>query len=410
MIDAAALRKQAHNKYPEVVQALLRGEGPFPLKLRYPRIRTTDTREAILRDVATLKGESVEQLGYGLTIEWDEINTVKFGRNRVPGDIYFANEAHFFGYIGKRGELATIRLAAETLQQAFPGLQPELPALWRLLREGDRAFWQRVVRVVQFFKATPFPDRYIRELPLEVPTKFIGENRALIERLIGAVSPESLRPDGETFEERLGLKTPDALIECRLLDESLQPGWRFRQFTIGLNDLAHLAELRAHTVLITENRTNFLTLPPLTGTIAFQGQGYAVSRLRGAPFLKDKRILYWGDLDAHGFEILATLRREFPRTESIMMDGATWTRFANHRGDGVASRNLPEQFLPFLSQDEATLFREVTSAAKRLEQEHIPQDYVNERLFSAWGATRCEQDVAAAGDGGGNGRFDRPLN
>ena len=385
MIDAAALRKQAENKYPDVVQAMLRGETPFPLRLRYPRIKTTDTREAILRDLATLKGESVGQLGYGLTIEWTEINTVKHGRNTVPADISLATEADFLGYVGKRDEVRTIRTAAEILVQAFPALQSQLPGLWRLLRNGSREFWQQVVRVVSFFRDFPFPDRYIRELPVEVHTKFIGENSVMLERLIGAAAPHALRPEGETFEERLGLKTPDALIECRLLDDALLPGWRFRQFTVGLKDLNHLGELPAHTILITENRTNFLTLPACVGTIAFQGQGYAVSRLRRAPFLKYRRILYWGDVDCHGFEILATLRRAFPQTESLMMDRRTWEQFAEYRVAGVVSRNAAEQFLVRLDGEECALFAGLSESGLRLEQERIPQDYATRRIFEKLG-------------------------
>lgn len=385
MIDAASLRKQVENKYPEVVQALLRGETPFPLMLRYPRIKTTDTREAILRDIATLKSESVDHLGYGITIEWAEINTVKYGRNTVPTDISIATEADYLGYAGKREEVRTIRIAAECLVDAFPDLKAQLPGLWRLLREGSKEFWKQVVQIVIFFKETPFPDRYIRELPVAVHTKFISENRVLIERLISAVAPASLRPDRETFEERLGLKTPDGLIECRLLDSDLLPGWAFRQFTVGLRDLNQLSEMPVNTVLITENRTNFLTLPLLPSTIAFQGQGYAVSRLARSPFLTEKRILYWGDLDAHGFEILAVLRRSFPQVESLMMDAETWARFPNFRGDGVASRNNPEQFLPFLNEDEISLFKEIASTDKRLEQERIPQDYANVRLAQKTG-------------------------
>ena len=380
MIDADALRKQATNKYPEVVEALLRGEDPFPLKLRYARVKTTDSRDSILCDIATLKAESREKLGYGLTIAWTEINTLKYGRNSVPDDICLATEADFLSYVGKRDEMRTIRIAAEVLVQTFPDLQVQLPGLWRLLREGSREYWQQVVRVVSFFRDYPFPDRYIRELPVEVHTKFIGENAVVLERLIGAAAPHALRPDGETFEERLGLKTPDALIECRLLDDALLPGWRFRQFTVGLKDLNHLGELPAHTILITENRTNFLTLPLTAGTIALQGQGYAVSRLRRAPFLGTKRIIYWGDLDAQGFEILAVLRRAFPQTESLMMDAETWARFPGYRVDGVKSRNQAEQFLPFLHHEEAELFGTISSVDKRLEQERLPQDYANNRL------------------------------
>jgi hypothetical protein len=383
MIDAAALRRQAINKYPDVVEALLRGEQPFPLRLRYPRIRTTDSREAILRDIAVLRAESREQLAYGLTIEWTEVNTAKHGRNPIPDDISLAAEDDFLGYIGKRDEMRTVRSAAEILAQAFPEIRPKLPEMWRLLRDGSRDFWHGIVRVVSFFKEVPFPERYIRELPIEVPTKFVWENRALIERLVGAVSPQSLRPDRETFEERLGLKTPDALIECRILDDALLPGWHFRQFTVGIKDVDYLGELSARIVLITENRTNFLTLPSLRNAIAIQGQGYAVSRLGRVPFLKSKRILYWGDLDAQGFEILATLRRVLPQVESLMMDTETWERFKSFRGDGVASRNPPQQFLPYLSETESTIFTEIAAAGGRLEQERIPQGYANERIAIA---------------------------
>ncbi len=388
MIDATALRKQAANKYPEVVEALLRGANPFPIKLRYARVKTTDSRESILRDIATLKAESREQMGVGLTIAWTEINTVKHGRNTVPDDISLDTESDFLRYVGKHEEVRRILVAAEILSQAFPELRPQLPSHWRLLREGSREFWQQVVRVVSFFQLKPFPDRYIRELPVEVHTKFIEENRGLLERLIRAVAPQSIRPDAETFEERLGLKTPDALIECRLLDHLLLPGWRFRQFTVGLRDLDYLAELPAHTVLITENRTNFLTLPACTGTIAFQGQGYAVSRLRKAPFLKSRRIIYWGDVDCQGFEILAALRREFPQTESLMMDNDTWAQFAGYRVSGVASRNAAEQFLPRLRREEWALFSAVSESGLRLEQERIPHDYATRRILEILGGCR----------------------
>lgn len=376
MIDAGALRRQAANKYPEVVEALLRGESPFPIRLRYQRIKTTDARETILRDVEVLKRESREHLGFGLTIEWTEIDTTRYGRNLVPGDVALATEADFLGYVGKRDEVQVIRVAADVLSGAFPEIGPRLPELWRIMRSGSREFWNQVIHVVSHFQRSPFPERYIRELPIQVPTKFIEENSALIERLVEVIAPHALRTDGVTFEERLGLKTPDALVECRLLDDQILPGWKFRQFTVGLRDLSYLGELPAHTIVISENRTNFLTLPAAIGTIALQGQGYAVSRLKRSSFLASKRIFYWGDLDAQGFEILAVLRRDFPQVESLMMDRQTWLEFPGYRVDGVRSRNRPEQFLPYLTEAEAGMFTKVMATNARLEQERIPQEYV----------------------------------
>lgn len=380
MIEASALRRQAENKYAEVVESLLRGDNPFPLRLRYPRIRTTDSRESILRDLATLHGESIEQRPHGLTIAWTEINTVKYGRNRVPDQICLATEADFLGYIGKQDEMTAIRVASQVLGQAFPEIRPQLPGLWRWLREGSREHWQRVVRVVTYFRASPFPDRYARELPVEVPTKFIAEHRSVLEKLIEAVAPHAWRADGETFEERLGLKSPESLVECRLLDDRLVPQWSFRQFTVGINDLEHLAEFAICTVLITENRTNFLTLPALANTLAIQGQGYAVGRLRRVPFLQAMRIIYWGDLDAHGFEILAVLRRVLPQVESVMMDATTWAQFPSYRVPGVSTRSQSDLYIPHLRDGEAEMFQLLASTNLRLEQERIPQAYANQRL------------------------------
>lgn len=381
MIQAEDLRRQTANKYPAVVQELLRGETPFPLFLRYPHIRTTAPRDAILADIATLRTEAER----GLTIQWQRIDTVRYGTNDLPGDICLATEEDYFRYTDKTAEIRAIRAAADILQAAFPSLAAELPHHWRLLREGDAAFWENVCRVLRYFRDNPFPDCYVRELPIAVPTKFIEQNRSVLEPLLQSLAPESLRAEGETFAERLGLKTPDSLVECRLLDDTLQPEWKFRQFTITVSDLPHLAEIPAGAVLITENRTNFLTLPALPATIAIQGQGYAVSRLARADFLHSRRILYWGDLDAQGFEILALLRRTFPQTESILMDEETWDTHAALRHDGVRSRLRSDQLLGHLSVEESALYQTICARNQRLEQEQIPQRYVVPKLTRIFG-------------------------
>lgn len=383
MIEASALRKQALNKYPAVVEALLRSENPFPLRIRYSRIQNTATRESILRDIAVLRAESREVLGHGLTIEWQDVNTLKHGRNRLPGNVSLANEADFLGYVAKREEVESIRRAARILSTSFPDLVPALPTLWRLLRTGDGVYWGSVCRVLRYFHEHAFPNRFARELPIEVPTKFIEENRGVLEKLILFVAPQSIQAEGESFEERLGLKTPETLVECRLLDDALLPDWRFRQFTVGLGDLRHLDDVPATNFLITENRTNFLTLPTLPKTIALQGQGYAVSRLKRAPFLRNRRLLYWGDLDSQGFEILAVLRRDFPHVESLLMDESTWNQLSDHRQPGVRTRNAPELFLPHLRPDEIKLFETIRSMNQRLEQERIPHAHAMDILQRA---------------------------
>jgi hypothetical protein len=54
------------------------------------------------------------------------------------------------------------------------------------------------------------------------------------------------------------------------------------------------------------------------------GLGLAVDQLNAIGWLRSApRHLYWGDLDTHGFAILARARRRFPNTVSVLMDEDT---------------------------------------------------------------------------------------
>jgi len=375
MIRGADIRRQAEGRYPEVVETLLAGGNPFPLNLRYPHPKTTASLAEILDDLKALRAESGETRSRGgITIEWVNVDTRRYGRNALPGAIFFASEADYFPYIEKSAEIAAIRAAAGILAEAFPGIAARLPGCWRLLREGDTGFWRNVCAVAGYFRDHPFPSCYGRELPLAVPTKFIEGNKALLEKLLELVAPASLK-SGVSFEARLGLCEPEAQVECRLLDDALLPQLEFRHLSVDAADLEKFAPARARTYLITENRVNFLTLPALPGTIALLGMGYAVSRLGAAGHLSRRRILYWGDMDAQGYEILAVLRRSFPHAESLLMDRATWDAFPECHQKGKPSRNAPEEFFPLLTEAEKEMFLFVAGENARLEQEQIPNDH-----------------------------------
>ena len=97
----------------------------------------------------------------------------------------------------------------------------------------------------------------------------------------------------------------------------------------GARDLTVTAEafstlrLPVHTVIVTENLVNFLALPERPGTLAIYGGGYGFSSLRDAALAGDCEVLYWGDLDTHGFRILDQLRAVHPHVASVLMDEAT---------------------------------------------------------------------------------------
>jgi hypothetical protein len=161
------------------------------------------------------------------------------------------------------------------------------------------------------------------------------------------------------------------------LDQSLAVEGRFNDISLPLSDFIK-ADFNCNQLMITENLMNFLTLPPLTQTIAVWGGGYAVNNLKGIDWLQGKTILYWGDIDAQGFEILSQLRSYYPHTRSVMMDQETFDQFPEYHGKGTISR---VSSLSCLTREEQQLYRRVHENNERLEQEKIPQPYINKYLL-----------------------------
>jgi hypothetical protein len=83
-------------------------------------------------------------------------------------------------------------------------------------------------------------------------------------------------------------------------------------------------------------------------------------------------LVYWGDLDTHGFAILNRLRRRFPNARSLLMDSDT---LLAHRTQWVTEPTPTAVVLSLLTRDEQALYGAlgagVFGTAVRLEQERI---------------------------------------
>ena len=211
------------------------------------------------------------------------------------------------------------------------------------------------MRVINYFYSGYVANTlYIRELPVPVPTKFIENHRPIVNELLEVVLPEDRVPKplkGKyAFERRWGLRWPRPLVRLRVLDVDIA-----RDHLSGVSDLSmpvdafNALRLPLKRVLILENKTsydallNFLTLPACTGMAAVFGSGFKVGTLKEATWLHDVELLYWGDLDAHGFQILHQARTYFPHIRSILMDRATLDAFAEYQvaGEATTVEHLP---------------------------------------------------------------------
>jgi hypothetical protein len=123
---------------------------------------------------------------------------------------------------------------------------------------------------------------------------------------------------------------------------------------------------------VVENEITYLAFPLPDHAMVIWGGGYAVPVLEPLGWLRDLEVIYWGDIDTHGFAILDRLRGLFPHVRSMLMDRATLTA---HRSQWVVEPVPSDAVLAHLDEVESALYRDLAAGAfgvaVRLEQERI---------------------------------------
>lgn len=302
----------------------------------------------------------------------------RLGTQSLPTRITIETERDFLKLIGKEREVERFRKNVVESRAHLPQLEAWLVQHPQALLD-HLADWHELLTICTWFVQNPRPNRYVRELPIPVHTKFIEEHHGILRQLLDHLLPDEAVCRSEThFERRFYLRYDEALIRLRLLDTGLQAQlqWPANDLSIPLSQ-AQLLPLAGKAILITENKLNFLSLPQLPNTVAIWGQGFQVNLLGTLGWLHQCPLYYWGDLDVQGFQILAQLRRFFPQTYSVMMDSATLSAFRQFAVSGVTST---QQSPPHLTPAEVELYTYLMTNRLRLEQERIAQAYAVEEL------------------------------
>lgn len=372
MIQPEDIRRKAENLYPEYLRVWLDGEGAFFPRL-IPSRRTPDSSDlgAAIQSVRRLREGSKEAVGFGYTVEWQEINSRKFGRNRFPVRILFETAEDFLRFIGKQREFNVFANATSRLRAAFPALEKWLRSNVQVLIAAAPDL-DGLLRVLQFFHDNPRPNRFARELPLPVDTKFIERHQRLLRGWFDAVlPPHTIRADEDHFERRYGLRYPEPHLLVRLLDPALaqELGWPCAELSLPLHTLGAMP-VHADLAIIVENKVNLLTLPCFPRGIALGGLGHGAVLLRYLVWLNQMRIVYWGDLDTEGFEILSAVRAVFPQAQSFLMDLDALDRW---RQLAVAGTGRKPDMPPHLIDTEQRAYICCRDENVRVEQERLPQ-------------------------------------
>lgn len=380
MLSPEQIRKRALNGYEDFLRSLAAGENIFPLSLFGGGLsRVTDYTKA--RDaIIALREHSKQTKGFGYSVEWKEQTFRKFGEQQIPATVSFPTREDYTEFLGKCSEVRQFEQDCKLVMESFPELAEWIQR--NPLKVIEHAGgWIGLIAVCAHLRQNGRPNCYLRELPVEVDTKFIERKRGVLGEVLPIVAPGCIGPDDSSFETRFGFRQKQPLIRFRALDPSLVGVDKlpFTDFAIPLDEACRI-NAAAKNILVVENETTFLTLPSITNTLALLGAGDAVSLLQQMDWLKRFRIVYWGDMDTHGFEALSLLRKHYPQTESLMMDVETYERFrqfANKAAPYVSNSGL------VLSDAEDKLFKMLHTQDRLLEQERITLSYAKPKLRDA---------------------------
>lgn len=276
-------------------------------------------------------------------VVWTERRWASLGQQRIPDRVELHTPGAVAAFAGKATHWQRAFSRSQALLDSVPLPHPDrfVTAVGRSVGELASLApedFTRLAGVLEWLREHPASGLYIRQLPIRgVDTKWVQKYRPLVTRLHEATTGGS----------GLGLADKPDLVRVRFLDPALAPG--------GLADLAapvtELAamDLSPEVVYVFENLESVLAMPLIPGAVVVHGSGYAVDRLARIPWIRDLGVIYWGDLDSHGFGILNRLRAQHLPVRTVLMDVATLEAFKDLWGHepkpavGTMQHLLPEE-------------------------------------------------------------------
>jgi len=381
MINPNEIKLKAQRKYKSYLQSIISKDDIFPLFIIGNKKPSKSIPE-FKKELNNLISFSKENKGFGYSIRFKERKTKTLGTQSFPDKILFESEQDYQKYLKVEKEVLLFKKQYQIILKEFYELQT-----WvekhpnKIIANIDK--WNDILKVCNYFKNNPKPNLYLRELPISVHTKFIENNASILQELLNIIIESSINDSEIKFEKRFNLKYSEPLIRFKILDTNICE----KHFS-GLSDISipiqqfNKLNLPIEKVIIVENKTNLhtvaLTFPMEEKTIVIFGSGFKVENLKNAEWLKTTEIIYWGDLDVQGFEILSQMRGYFKQTKSLLMDEKTFEKyFENDNGTLSKVKSLLN-----LTDQETSIYEKLKKNNWRLEQEKIPLEYVKTELNS----------------------------
>jgi len=319
-------------------------------------------------------------------IELREFRHAVLGRNALPAEAWVDTLDDALAIVGKKRDAAHYLELFDMVRARQPALAAWMQGapLRALALDQD---WPRLLDVMDWLQAHPRPGVYLRQVDIPgIHGKFIESRRGVLGELFDLALPASaIDADSKGiagFAARYGFRDKPLRVRFRMLDaaHSLLNTASVEDITLDADSFARLAPA-ASRVFITENEINYLAFPALADSMILFGAGYGFDMLEQAGWLARRQIVYWGDIDTHGYAILDQLRARLPHVTSLLMDLPT---LLAHREQWSTESKPVNRDLPRLHRDEAQAYdalRDMRLGANvRLEQELIGYGWLERRL------------------------------
>lgn len=307
------------------------------------------------------------------------------GSNMVPARARIATFDQLCSLLGTIGEVRALQELLAATHRRVPALLPwstEHP----LALLDHRESWDSVLATVEWVVAREPYGIYVRQIDVEgVDTKFVERHQRLLSTLLPLALPAErvgLLAEVGDFAGRFGFLAKPSYTRFRLLGSTLSPfPPGITELTARTDELARVP-LGVSTVFVIENEVTYLAFPAVPAAMAIFGSGFASGGLAQIPWLGDKEVAYWGDIDTHGFDILSRLRRRLPDVRSVLMDHDT---LLAHRRQWSTEDNPTRRPLTHLTDVEQALYQDLVAnrygTGVRLEQERVPYSVLRRALL-----------------------------
>ena len=338
----------------------------------------------------------------GPRLEYKVVGGRAIGANKLPFRAWIDDYQQLWALLVLAGEVRRFTgLLAETAVTA-PRIAGWMAANPRraMASEGD---WAKIIQTVCWIEASS-PGRYLRQVDVPgVDTKFIESRRGILAELLdlqlpaGRVDQSCPRSD---FTGRYRFRRKPEYVRVRRLGGAAGALDPFSELAVPAGELTS-ARVPASSVYVVENEITYLAFPPAENAVVMLGGGYALSGLKSLSWLHDRDLIYWGDIDTHGFAILSRLRQAFPHARSMLMDRVT---LLAHDTQWVREPKQVNAPLPLLDRDEAALYRDLVEDAfgpsVRLEQERVSFAAIERALLpgAPSSARACPHPRAVSGE------------